>query len=273
MVDIEEQVKGDTSSLREHAERYLAACEEYTHPEERDRLIENWELQRKRTEGILADFKKRAGDPVGKTLLDIGYGSGSQLLAFARAGAKVSGLEVNSVLRTIALEQFGKEGLEADLRVYDGNEMPFADGQFDFIFSASVLEHVSNPGTILREAGRVLAPGGRFYLAFPNRYYPREHHTRILWIGYLPRAWAEFVVRTFYKRNSIEEINLHFLSYITLLRLIRPTELRISFETEAHSFMKRSLKKALALFGIHHSAFLRTVMVILEKPSTPVPYA
>lgn len=252
--------------LSEYAERYLASCEEYTHSEERDRLVENWEDQPDRTEGILQDFKKRAGDPAGKSLLDIGYGSGSQLMAFARAGARVSGLEVNPVLCSIAKDRFKKQKIEGDLRVYDGKVMPFPDNQFDFIFSASVLEHVTDSRMLIQEAARVLAPGGRFYLAFPNRYYPREHHTRILWIGYLPRLWAQFIVRTFYKRNSIEEINLHFLSYVTLLRLLKPTNLRIKFETHADSLIKRAIKGILARLGIHHSAFLRTVMVILEKP-------
>jgi 2-polyprenyl-3-methyl-5-hydroxy-6-metoxy-1,4-benzoquinol methylase len=263
-----ETVEEKESLLRDQAERYLASCDEYTHPEERERLITNWKLQHERTEGILADFKKRAGDPAGKTLLDIGYGSGSQLIAFARAGARISGLEVNPVLFTIAKDQFKKHGVEGDLRVYDGGTMPFNDGQFDFIFSASVLEHVSNPGTLIKESARVLAPGGRFYLAFPNRYTPREHHTFILWIGYLPRSWASFIVRTFFKRNSVEEINLHFLSYFTLLRLLRPTNLRIRFEENAHARSKRVLKYILARLGIHHSALLRTVMVVLEKPAT-----
>ena len=58
----------------------------------------------------------------------------------------------------------------------------------------------------------------------------------------------------------------HFLSYVTLLRLLRSTDLRIQFETHSDSFVKRAIKVILATLGIHHSAFLRTVMVILEKP-------
>jgi SAM-dependent methyltransferase len=267
MSDVEKSTEERTASLRNLAIDYLASCEEYTHPEERELLITNWIAQQERTLGILADFKKRAGDPAGKRLLDIGHGSGSQLIAFAQAGAHVSGLEVNPVLGRIAAENFETQGVTGDLRVYDGNRMPFEDGQFDYLFSASVLEHVSDAQMFISEAARVLAPGGVFYLSFPNRYNIREHHTLICWIGYLPRSWASYIVRTFYKRNTVEEINLHFLSYLTLLRLLRPTDLRIRFETNANSKSKRVLKYVLSKLGIHHSAFLRTVMVILEKPA------
>ena len=45
-----------------------------------------------------------------------------------------------------------------------------------FVFSASLIEHVATPETLLAEIGRVLAPGGFCYLSFPPFYSPRGGH-------------------------------------------------------------------------------------------------
>jgi ubiquinone/menaquinone biosynthesis C-methylase UbiE len=47
----------------------------------------------------------------------------------------------------------------------DGTALPFADGAFDLVLSHSVIEHVANPLEYLREARRVLAPGGAILLS------------------------------------------------------------------------------------------------------------
>ena len=46
----------------------------------------------------------------------------------------------------------------------DGMVLPFRDASFDLVISHAVIEHVKNPGAYLREARRVLRPGGRLFL-------------------------------------------------------------------------------------------------------------
>ena len=159
-----------------------------------------------------------------------------------------------------------ERGITADLRLYDGRHMPYADGYFDYLIATSVLEHVSDPAVIIQEADRVLKPSGAFYLSFPNRFAPRETHTGFWFVSYLPRPLARAVLRLF-GSNAVEELNLHFLSYGTLARLAHQTSLRIRFETETGSLMRRTAKRILSTLGIHHSMFLKTVMVVLEKPT------
>jgi SAM-dependent methyltransferase len=53
-----------------------------------------------------------------------------------------------------------------------GERLPFADGSFDLICSAWVLEHVDMPRAFMREIHRVLAPGGRFAFVTPNGRNP-----------------------------------------------------------------------------------------------------
>lgn len=55
--------------------------------------------------------------------------------------------------------------------VGDAMNLPFADESFDIVFSAQVLEHLPQPGRFLKEANRVLMPGGLIVLSCPF-YWP-----------------------------------------------------------------------------------------------------
>lgn len=249
------------------AEEYLTACQEYTHPYERRRLLEDWAGKPAATQSVVADFKKRAGDLSGKSLLDIGFGNGLYASAFVQAGAHVSGLEVNPILLKIAQESLQGTGTSADLRLYDGSAFPFPDAVFDYAFSVSVFEHVSNQKKFLTEVARILKPQGKFYLAFPNRWRPREPHTGVLFLSYLPVSVAQWLLRTISRRNTIQELNLSFQSYGSLVYLLRGTDLEVIFEDVGSRYSRQILKKILARMGVHHSVFLGTIMVVLKKKS------
>ncbi|MFK7967499.1 MAG: class I SAM-dependent methyltransferase [Burkholderiaceae bacterium] len=49
--------------------------------------------------------------------------------------------------------------------------LPFESASFDRIFALEVMEHVSSPGAMLREASRLLSPRGELLLSVPNPYY------------------------------------------------------------------------------------------------------
>lgn len=250
---------------RERAERFLREGGNYTDPYEREKLVRDWVQKGDVAERVVEDVRQRAGEVRGKKVLDIGFGSGLYSVAFARAGAETHGLEVNDVLFKIAGENARDAGVNVDFRVYNGTTFPFADNFFDYIFSVSVIEHVSDARMMVREACRVLKPGGKFYLAFPNRWRPREAHTGIFFLSYVPRSFAQFLLRKLWKRNTVEELNLHFLSFWSMKRLLRGTPFRLTFEYGGKTWPRRALKRLFGFFGVHHSAILGTVMVILEK--------
>jgi len=64
----------------------------------------------------------------------------------------------------------GIREVEADLNV----ALPFADASFDVVLCREVIEHVESVPHTLREFSRVLAPGGRLVLTFPNRLQVRS---------------------------------------------------------------------------------------------------
>lgn len=251
------------AGARVQAERYLRECGEYSSPYERERLLVNWERKEAGAAALAADFERRAGPLSGKRLLELGFGSGLHIPALVRRGAIVSGLEVNETLGAIARENLEARGVTADLKVYDGKRMPFADDTFDYVFATTVLEHVSDIRGVLGEIGRILKSGGRAYISFPNRWRLKEPHTGYWFVNYLPRNLARGYLKIF-GSNAVDELNLHFISYPFFKRALHGTKLRIVYETDGTG-VRRALKRVLATLGIHHSVLLRTLMFVLEK--------
>jgi ubiquinone/menaquinone biosynthesis C-methylase UbiE len=95
----------------------------------------------------------------GARVLDIGCGLGAYVRAFSRYTDQAYGLDIDAKRVETGVE----EGLS---RLVTGvsEALPFADGSFDGILLNEVLEHVRNDRETLREALRVLRPGGRIVI-------------------------------------------------------------------------------------------------------------
>jgi ubiquinone/menaquinone biosynthesis C-methylase UbiE len=101
----------------------------------------------------------------GDRVLDLGCGTGDLAADLARAGARVIAVDVAQA----ALDRARTRHPELDLRLIalDG-PLPFADGDFDAVWSSEVIEHVADTARWLSEVRRVLAPGGRVLLTTPS---------------------------------------------------------------------------------------------------------
>jgi SAM-dependent methyltransferase len=72
----------------------------------------------------------------------------------------------------------------------DACALPFADGEFDVVFSNAVIEHVGGRERQRRLVSEALRVGRRVFLTTPNRWFPIEVHTRLPFVHWLPEGAA-----------------------------------------------------------------------------------
>lgn len=117
----------------------------------------------------------------GKRVLDAGSGTGFGTKILAEAGAReTDGFDVS--LEAVEHAR-ARAGDVAEFTVGDLKRIPFPDDQFDLVTCFEAIEHVDDPGRVLDELHRVLAPEGVLLVSTPNRgVYPEGnvHHLREL---------------------------------------------------------------------------------------------
>ena len=105
----------------------------------------------------------------GQRLLEVGCGIGTDLARFAAGGAVVTGVDLSQTAIDLAMKNFAGLGLTGDLRVGDGEALPFPDASFDVVYGHGVLQYAARPERIIAELHRVLTPGGRGIFMVYNR--------------------------------------------------------------------------------------------------------
>lgn len=115
---------------------------------------------------------RAAGVGAGDTALDLGAGDGNAASAAARAGARVVACDLNEgAVRAGSARVAG-----AGWVVADAERLPFRDAAFTQVVSNFAVVYAPDPDAAVREAVRVLAPGGRF--AF-TAHTPDSLHARV----------------------------------------------------------------------------------------------
>lgn len=103
----------------------------------------------------------------GGQALDIGFGSGANLVFLASLGLTVSGVEIEATICTGVRDRLAAHGIEADLRVGTNQAIPFADESFDILVAWDVVHYAEDEEALFRtlaEYRRVLKPKGRFFI-------------------------------------------------------------------------------------------------------------
>lgn len=98
----------------------------------------------------------------GKRILEVGVGAGTDHLQWARAGCECFGVDLTDAAIETTRARLALYGLQSSLQRMDAERLPFADGQFDVVYSWGVIHHSEDPRQIAREIRRVLKPGGVF---------------------------------------------------------------------------------------------------------------
>ncbi len=99
----------------------------------------------------------------GPRVLEIGVGTGKNM-PFYRKGWQITAIDLSPRMLEQAKRRAEREHVEVDLRLGDAQALPFADASFDTVIATFVFCSVPDPVQGLREAARVLVPGGQLLL-------------------------------------------------------------------------------------------------------------
>ena len=106
----------------------------------------------------------------GARLLEIGCGMGTDLLQFARGGARCVGIDLTPRSVDITRHRFALYGAPGNFMIADGEQLPFASDTFDVVYSNGVLHHTPDTAGAIREVHRVLRPGGTAKVMLYHRH-------------------------------------------------------------------------------------------------------
>jgi 2-polyprenyl-3-methyl-5-hydroxy-6-metoxy-1,4-benzoquinol methylase len=112
-----------------------------------------------------------------RSVLDVGCGPGWLTVQYARAGARVTAVDLTP--RAVELTRMFLEQQVLTATVQEGNaeQLPFSDNAFDLVVSSGVLHHTPDVQRAVKECWRVLQPGGTAKLTF---YYRGILHSRLV---------------------------------------------------------------------------------------------
>lgn len=141
----------------------------------------------------------------GSRALDVGCGGGLLSEALARAGARVTGIDMGNAVLDVARLHLLESGLQVDYRQMSVEALADAQaGEFDLVCCMEMLEHVPDPASVIRACAQLLKPGGRLFLSTLNR---------------TPQSFAAAIVGAEYVLRLLPKGTHHYAQFI------KPSEL------------------------------------------------
>ncbi len=145
-------------------------------------------------------IKNLVGGLEGKTIIDIGCGGGILAESMAAGGANVTGIDLAEKSLKVAKLHGLESGVPVTYRNISAEDMALEQpGQFDIVTCMEMLEHVPDPGSIIRACSTMVKPGGWVFFSTLNRN-PKSFLFAIIGAEYilrlLPRgthSWKSFI--------------------------------------------------------------------------------
>jgi len=129
----------------------------------------------------------------------------------------------------------------------------FGDGEFDVVFSNSVIEHLGDWESQRLMAKEVIRVGKRYFVQTPNRLFPLEPHFLFPFFQFLPLSWRISLVQHFdlgwYAKGRIPDRS-RARETVTAIRLLSLSEMRSLFPSASIQRERLAgLTKALVAYG------------------------
>jgi len=166
--------------------RFLIASSTYTSIEERNRALYNLSIKICKIDRV----------NVTGSFLDVGAGSGSVSKHFLSRFGDILLLDMSKT----ELKKARLALPSAFLICADARKIPFKDASFNQVNVFSLIEHINQPETLLREISRVLKLDGLLLLQFPNSRSLLELHTGIILPALVPRLIKDKILHDAFPR-------------------------------------------------------------------------
>lgn len=141
----------------------------------------------------------------GRSVLEIGCGVGLDSYTMARQGLQVTAVDLTDVGVATAAARFARDGVPGRFAAANAEHLPFPDGTFDYVYSFGVLHHAADTDACIREAHRVLKPGGEARIMLYHRHSLNELVHRLLGVPFEEKDELCPVVRR-YTRAEIARL-------------------------------------------------------------------
>lgn len=169
-------------------------------------------------------FSGAAGLAEGARVLDVGCGYGTFVLACRQRGYDAAGVDTGAYEIEFARKRMAEEAGELPGDTYrcaPAETLPYPDASFDAVTLWNVLEHVRDYRAVLREADRVLKPGGTLVLLAPNYLsFRKEAHYQLPWLPLMPKGAARRYLRLCGRDPGFLMRHIHYVTGIGVSSLL-----------------------------------------------------
>ena len=163
------------------------------------------------------------------TIADLGSGDGGSAVLLSRSAVQVIGVDASEKMLEVARDQALRAGASnVDFRLGEMEELPIDDASVDLVFFSQSLHHAAHPERALREAARILRPGGRIVILdlAKHRFEEARELYADEWLGFSEAEMEEMLAGASFidVRASIVDRDPEAPQFQTLLAVARKSD-------------------------------------------------
>jgi ubiquinone/menaquinone biosynthesis C-methylase UbiE len=165
-----------------------------------------------------SDYRQQVLSQVSGDVLEIGFGTGLNLPHYPNQIEKVTTIDANPGMNSLAEKRIQASSLQVDNKVLNGENLPMPDNSFDSVVSTWTLCSIANVDQALQEIHRVLKPGGKFF--FIEHGLSEEENIQV-WQNRLTPLQKVIGDGCHFNRNIEQLVKNHFQT-VTLEKFYAP---------------------------------------------------